>query len=281
MGIDPTASDPGALRDLVRRALEEDHAFDDITTNATVPADAKGTATLIAREACVVAGVDVFEATFHEMDPGLVIEAHVRDGETVSAGGAIATVSGRLSAILSAERTALNFVQRLSGVATVTRSFVDAAGGTEIRDTRKTTPGFRDLEKAAVRAGGGSNHRRDLGSAVLIKDNHIAAAGDLGAAVEKAKATGAHVEVECETLDQVRAALDTGADELLLDNMNVETLAQAVSMAKEKGRTTEASGGVTLETVGKIAKTGVDSISVGALTHSARAVDLSLEVEAG
>src|SRR5205823_4824258 len=200
-------------------------------------------------------------------------EPFAKDGEMVRAGAEIARVSGSLRGILSGERVALNFIQRLSGIATVVRAFVDAAGGTEIRDTRKTTPGLRDLEKAAVRAGGGSNHRRDLGSAVLIKDNHIAAAGSLAAAVEKAKATGSHVEVECETLDQVGDALDAGADELLLDNMDVSTLATAVSMAKEKGCATEASGGVTLETVGAIAKTGVDSISVGALTHSARAID--------
>lgn len=281
MGIDPTASESGALRDLVRRALEEDRAFDDITTSATVPSDEKGIALLVAREPCVVAGVDVFEATFHEIDPSLVVDPRVRDGETVAAGGEVARVSGGLGAILSGERTALNFIQRLSGIATLTRAFVDAGGGTEIRDTRKTTPGLRDLEKAAVRAGGGSNHRRDLGSAVLIKDNHITAVGGLVSAVEKAKATGAHVEVECETLEQVTEALDAGADELLLDNMSVTDLAKAVAMAKEKGRATEASGGVTLETVEEIAKTGVDSISVGALTHSARAIDLSLEVEAG
>jgi nicotinate-nucleotide pyrophosphorylase (carboxylating) len=272
--------DPAALRDLVRRALEEDDAWNDITTLATVPADAKGTARLVAREACVVAGMEVFEAAFHEIDPIIIVEPVAKDGETVRAGAEVARVSGSLRGILSGERVALNFIQRLSGIATIARAFVDAAGGTEIRDTRKTTPGLRDLEKAAVRAGGASNHRRDLGSAVLIKDNHIAAAGSLAAAVRQAKATGAHVEVECESVDQVADALDAGADELLLDNMDVTTLAMAVSMAKEKGRATEASGGVTLETVGAIAKTGVDSISVGALTHSARAIDLSLEVEA-
>jgi len=273
--------DPAALQQLVRRALEEDDAWNDITTLATVPADAKGTARLVARESCVVAGVEAFEAAFHEIDPALVVELFAKDGEAVIAGADVARVSGSLRGILSGERVALNFIQRLSGVATLARAFADGAGGTEIRDTRKTTPGLRDLEKAAVRAGGGSNHRRDLGSAVLIKDNHIAAAGSLAAAVVKAKATGAHVEVECESLDQVAEALDAGADELLLDNMDVDTLAAAVSVAKQRGRATEASGGVTLETVGAIAKTGVDSISVGALTHSARAIDLSLEVEAG
>ncbi|HLW17115.1 MAG TPA: carboxylating nicotinate-nucleotide diphosphorylase [Actinomycetota bacterium] len=275
MGIDPAA-----LKDLVRRALEEDDAWNDITTLATVPADTKGTARLVAREACVVAGMEVFEATFHEIDPALVVQPFAKDGETIRAGAEVARVSGSLRGILSAERVALNFIQRLSGIATVARAFVDAAGGTEIRDTRKTTPGLRDLEKAAVHAGGASNHRRDLGSAVLIKDNHIAAAASLVAAVEKAKATGAHVEVQCETLDQVADAVYAGADELLLDNMDVTTLSKAVAIAKEQGRTTEASGGVTVLTVGAIAKTGVDSISVGALTHSARAIDLSLEVEA-
>jgi nicotinate-nucleotide pyrophosphorylase (carboxylating) len=272
--------DPAALREIVRRALGEDDAWNDVTTSATVPVDAKGVAKLVAREACVVAGMDAFEAVFHEIDPSLSVDLLAKDGETVRAGGEVARISGSVRGILSAERVALNFVQRLCGIATATRAFVDAAGGTEIRDTRKTTPGLRDLEKAAVRAGGGTNHRRDLGSAVLIKDNHIAAAGGLAAAVDKAKATGTHVEVECETLEQVSEALDAGADELLLDNMDVTTLAKAVAKAKEKGRATEASGGVTLETVGEIAKTGVDSISVGALTHSARAIDLSLEVGA-
>ncbi|HJT37748.1 MAG TPA: carboxylating nicotinate-nucleotide diphosphorylase [Actinomycetota bacterium] len=281
MGIDPAASDAGAFREIVRRALEEDDAWNDVTTVATVPADARGRSALVAKQDCVLAGLDAFEAAFTEIDPTLVVERLAVDGETVRAGASIARISGSLRSILVAERTALNFIQRLSGIATLTRAFVDAAGGTEIRDTRKTTPGLRDLEKAAVRAGGGTNHRRDLGSAILIKDNHIAAAGGLAAAVSAARKTGKHVEVECETLEQVRDALDAGADELLLDNMAVTTLAKAVALAKEKGCATEASGGVTLESVGDIAKTGVDSISVGALTHSARAIDLSLEVEAG
>jgi nicotinate-nucleotide pyrophosphorylase (carboxylating) len=171
-------------------------------------------------------------------------------------------------------------MQHLSGVATLTRRFVDAAGpSVEIRDTRKTTPGLRRLEKAAVRAAGGTNHRGSLADAVLIKDNHIAAAGGVKAAVEAAKTLAVPIEVECESLDDVQAAIDAGADEMLLDNMDVETMKQAVAMARAAGRRTEASGGVTLATVKEIAATGVDSISVGALTHSAPAVDLSLEIE--
>jgi nicotinate-nucleotide pyrophosphorylase (carboxylating) len=271
---------PAALREIVRRALEEDDARNDITTAATVPPDAKGRAVLIARDACVVAGNAAFDAVFKELDPDLVVTHRVQDGEHAAAGDTIATVEGRLGSILTAERTALNFVQRLSGIATLSRAFVEAAGETEIRDTRKTTPGLRELEKAAVRAGGGTNHRPSLGDAILIKDNHIVAAGGVGAAVAAARATGDPVEVECETLEQVRDALDAGADELLLDNMDVDTMRRAVDLAKAAGARTEASGGITLDNVAAIAKTGVDSISVGALTHSARAVDLSLEVEA-
>ena len=184
-----------------------------------------------------------------------------------------------MRSILTAERTALNFMQRLSGIATLTRRFVDVAGSVEIRDTRKTTPGLRRLEKTAVRAGGGTNHRSSLADAVLIKDNHIAAAGGVAAAVTAARDLGVPVEVECETLDDVRAAIAAGADEMLLDNMDVDTMKRAVEIASAAGKRTEASGGITLETVKEIAATGVDSISVGALTHSAPAVDLSLEIE--
>jgi nicotinate-nucleotide pyrophosphorylase (carboxylating) len=264
----------------VRRALDEDRAFEDITTRATVPEAAKGRARLIARDGCVIAGTDVLAATFLEIDASLSISFNVRDGERARAGQTIATIEGSLRSILSAERTALNFMQRLSGEATLTRRFLDAAGPrVEIRDTRKTTPGLRGLEKAAVRAAGGTNHRATLADAVLIKDNHIAAAGGVQAAVKAAKPLEVPIEVECETLDDVRAAIAAGADEVLLDNMDVETMTRAVEMAKAAGRRTEASGGITLETAGRIAKTGVDSISVGALTHSAPAVDLSLEIE--
>ncbi|MGZ4209314.1 MAG: carboxylating nicotinate-nucleotide diphosphorylase [Actinomycetota bacterium] len=268
-----------ALRDIVRRALTEDDAWNDITTKATVPEGEKGRGRLIARVACVVAGTEAFAATFREMDESVTIDIRVPDGSRAEPGGTIASVEGSVRAILAAERTALNLIQRLSGVATLTRAFVEAAGGTEIRDTRKTTPGLRLLEKEAVRAGGGVNHRFSLGDAVLIKDNHIVSAGDIARAVRAAKDVRVHVEVECETIDQVRSALGAGADELLLDNMDVETMRRAVELAKAAGARTEASGGVSLATVGTIAKTGVDSISVGALTHSAPAIDLSLEVE--
>jgi len=270
---------PDELRDLVRRALEEDRASEDVTTLATVPEAAKGRARLISRDDCVVAGTDVLAATFLEVDPSLAVTIDVRDGERATAGRALATIEGSMRSILTAERTALNFMQRLSGIATLTRRFVDVAGSVEIRDTRKTTPGLRRLEKTAVRAGGGTNHRSSLADAVLIKDNHIAAAGGVAAAVTAARDLGVPVEVECETLDDVRAAIAAGADEMLLDNMDGDTMKRAVEIASAAGKRTEASGGITLETVKEIAATGVDSISVGALTHSAPAVDLSLEIE--
>lgn len=264
------------LTEVVRRALAEDRADDDVTTQATVPSDRVGAAQLVAREPCVVAGLDVFCETFEHL--GAHAEVLVRDGEGVGAGGVIATVAGPMRSILSGERTALNFVQRLSGIATLTRAFVDAAGRAAILDTRKTTPGLRTLEKAAVLAGGGRNHRRDLASAVLIKDNHLMVAGSVSAAVAASRAAGAtEVQVECDTLEQVSEALDAGAERILLDNMDLETLRKAVALVDGRART-EASGGITLETVTSIAATGVDEISVGALTHSARAIDLSLEV---
>ena len=274
-------SDPrGALRDIVRRALEEDDAWNDVTTLATVPRDTEGRARLVTREPCVVAGMDAFAATFTEFDPGVAVVILTPDGEKAGAGALIATVEGRLRSILTAERPALNFAQRLSGIATLTRSFVETASGVEIRDTRKTTPGLRALEKAAVRAGGGTSHRGSLSEAILIKDNHIAAAGSLGDAVARAKTVGVHVEVECDTLEQVQEALEAGADEVLLDNMDLEILRKAAALVRENGRRSEASGRVSLDTVAATAETMVDSISVGALTHSARAIDLSLEVEA-
>lgn len=266
------------LRDVVRAALDEDRARADVTTLATVPADERGRARLIAREECVLAGMAAFDACFHEIDPGCVTRGF-DDGARIAAGAVAATVEGSMRALLQAERTALNFVQRLSGVATITARFVERAAGVEVRDTRKTTPLMRDLEKAAVRAGGGTNHRRDLEAAILIKDNHIAAAGGVREAIDAARATGKWIECECESLDQVREALDAGADEVLLDNMDLQTLRAAVEIVAGRART-EASGRVTLDTIADIAKTGVDSISVGALTHSARAIDLSLEVEA-
>lgn len=267
------------VRDAVERALTEDRARDDITTAATVPVDARGRARLIAAEACVVAGTEPFRATFEALDPEISIAFEATDGDLCDAGEVIARIEGRLAPILSAERTALNFMQRLSGIATMARAAVAAAPGIEVRDTRKTTPGLRALEKAAVRAGGGTNHRADLAAGILIKDNHIVAAGGIEPAVRKAKATGKHVEVECDTLEQVRAAVAAGADEILLDNMTPAQLRGSVAEIAGRART-EASGGITLVNLAEIAQTGIDAVSLGALTHSARAVDLTLEIDA-
>lgn len=275
--------DASPLRELVRRALDEDAASADVTTEATVPAAARGRARLLAASRCVLAGSQPFIACFQELDPTVEVkELLATDGADLLPGTLVATLEGRLRPILSAERTALNFVRHLSGIATLTRQFVRLAAGTQVRDTRKTTPGLRVLEKEAVRAGGGTNHRGSLTDAVLIKDNHIVAVGGLRRAVEAARAAlpGHWIEVECDTLDQVRDAVAAGADEVLLDNMDPPTVAGAVRLVDGRART-EASGTVTLETVAAFAATGVDAISVGALTHSAPAADLSLEVEIG
>jgi nicotinate-nucleotide pyrophosphorylase (carboxylating) len=270
------------VHEAVHRAIAEDLGEEsDITTDAVVPPDARGRAWLIAKEDAVLAGCEPFQISFLEFDPDTLVEWKAKDGDRVRAGEVVATLQGNLRAILTAERSALNFVQRLSGVATLTRRFVDAAGGLEVRDTRKTIPGMRVLEKAAVRAGGGVNHRMGLHDAILVKDNHIAVAGGVTEAIRRAREArpGLWIEIECETLDQVREALEAGADELLLDNMDLETLSKAVELARGRAKT-EASGGVTLDTIGAIGTSGVGSVSVGALTHSAPAVDFSLEVEA-
>jgi nicotinate-nucleotide pyrophosphorylase (carboxylating) len=266
----------------VASALEEDlNGAGDITTDAIIPSDAKGEAAIVAREAGVVAGLDLAEAAFKALDPDARFTRVVRDGGKVAAGGTIATVAGKTRALLTGERTALNFLGRLSGIATLTASFVEAVKGTgaRITCTRKTTPGLRALEKYAVRAGGGVNHRFGLYDAVLVKDNHIAAAGGIAKALERLRARNGHlvrVEVEVDTLDQLKEALNFPIDAVLLDNMDVETLKKAVKLVQ--GRiVTEASGGVTLENVREIASSGVDVISVGALTHSPRNLDSSLE----
>lgn len=264
----------------VRRALEEDlGAAGDVTTDAVVPPGAQVRARLVSRTGCVISGLRVFEACFSAMDPAVKVRAVAEDGAEIPPGTAVAELEGPAGPILTAERTALNFVQRMSGIATLTRRFVEAAPGVEIRDTRKTAPGLRVLDKYAVACGGGTNHRVGLSDAILIKDNHVAIAGGVRAAIELARASHPDlpVEVECDDLEHVREALEAGADEILLDNMAPEILEQAAALAKGRART-EASGGVTLETIGGIARTGVDSISVGALTHSAPAADLALEV---
>ena len=270
------------LHEAVHLAFAEDlRESSDLTTEAIVPADARGSARVVAREEAVLAGTEALAAALLELDHDAVIELNAKDGDVVRPGDIVATVEGRLRAILTAERTALNFLMRLSGVATLTRRYVEAAGGVEVRDTRKTVPGMRILQKAAVRAGGGVNHRMSLSDAYLIKDNHIAAAGGVSEAIRRAAEAHPNlwIEIECETLDQVREAIETGAHELLLDNMDVATLAEAVHIAAGRVKT-EASGGITLDNIAEIARTGVDSISVGALTHSAGAVDFSLEVDA-
>jgi nicotinate-nucleotide pyrophosphorylase (carboxylating) len=266
---------------IVRRALDEDVGSGDVTTRATVPADARARARITQKQPGVVFGLDAAEATFRALDPGVRVERLAPEGEWRD-GGPVLDVGGRAAALLTAERTALNFLQRLSGVATLTARYVAAVEGTGARvlDTRKTTPGLRALEKAAVAAGGGTNHRAGLYDAILIKENHAAMAGGVAAAVEVARAIapGVPLEVECRSVEEVEEALAAGAPRLLLDNMDPAALRAVV--ARVDGRAElEASGGVTLETIREIARTGVQFVSVGALTHSAPALDLSLLLE--
>jgi nicotinate-nucleotide pyrophosphorylase (carboxylating) len=260
-------------------ALSEDVGSGDLTTQQVVPADATCTARILVKEPGVVCGLAVVEEVFHELDSELRFEQLAADGDSVEAGTAVARLDGRAAPILTGERTALNFLGRLSGIATLTRRFVDAVEGTgaEILDTRKTTPGLRALEKHAVECGGGRNHRFGLYDAILIKDNHLAVAGSIGHAVRSAAGAGVPVQVEVESLDELREALDAGADAILLDNMPPPLMREAVAITGGRA-TLEASGGVTLDTIRPIAETGVNFISIGALTHSARSLDVSLEV---
>ena len=265
---------------IVLAALAEDIGAGDVTTDATVPPDAVGVADLLVKEAGVVCGVRVAETTFRALDPDIRFEALASDGDVVDPPAVVARISGSERAILTAERVALNFLGRLSGIATLTSRYVDAleGTGTSVLDTRKTTPGLRELEKYAVACGGGRNHRFGLDDAVLVKDNHLRAAGSVPAAVELVRAASAlPIEVECDTLDQVAEALAVGVDAILLDNMSLDRLREAVDLTRGRARL-EASGGVTLDTIRAIAETGVDEISVGALTHSARSLDVSLEL---
>ena len=266
----------------VATALEEDlGGVGDITTNAIIPPDAQGDASIIVRKPGVIAGLDLAAASFKSLDPDVRFTRIVEDGSKVEAGATIARIAGKTRALLTGERTALNFFGRLSGIATLTAGYVAAVEGThaKIVETRKTTPGLRALEKYAVRCGGGTNHRFGLYDAVLVKDNHIAAAGGLAEALNAVRTAVGHlvkIEVEVDTLDQLENVLRFPIDAVLLDNMDAGTLKRAIALVK--GRViTEASGGVTLESVREIAKTGVDLISVGALTHSARSLDSSLE----
>jgi nicotinate-nucleotide pyrophosphorylase (carboxylating) len=277
---------PLAIDEAVQRALNEDLGrAGDITSIATIPEATKAHAIMIARQAGVIAGLPLAVATFQKLSPDINIQPHCRDGGSVAAGVHVLTISGPARAVLAAERTAVNFVGRLSGIATLTSDYVRHTAGTRMRIccTRKTTPGLRALEKYAVRCGGGFNHRFGLDDAILIKDNHIAVAGGITAVLQRARAHVGHlvkVEIEVDTLAQLREVLDSGlADVVLLDNMDIATLTEAVKLAK--GRVVlEASGGVTQNTIAKIAATGVDYVSAGALTHSAPNFDVALDIDA-
>ncbi len=264
----------------VQEWLNEDASWSDMTTNAVVSEKDTCEAELLLKEPGVVCGLEPVEAVFAALDPDVRVERLVEDGDLVEDTPAVlARVSGPARPILTGERTALNLLGRLSGIATLTGRFVDAVEGTGavVLDTRKTTPGLRALEKDAVRCGGGTSHRFGLADGVLIKDNHLRLAGSIATAVERAAATGMPVEVECDTLGQVEEALEAGAERILLDNMTPAELREAVTVVAGRAEL-EASGGVSLETVRAIAETGVDFVSVGALTHSARSLDVSLEV---
>jgi nicotinate-nucleotide pyrophosphorylase (carboxylating) len=277
---------PLVIAEAVQRALGEDLGrAGDITSIATVPETTQAHAILIARQAGVIAGLPLAVATFQRLSPDINIQPHFRDGGTVASGLHVLTISGPARAVLAGERTALNFVGRLSGIATLTADYVRHTAGTSLRIccTRKTTPGLRALEKYAVRCGGGFNHRFGLDDAILIKDNHIAVAGGIRPVLKRARAHAGHlvkIEIEVDTLAQLREVLDSGlADVVLLDNMDIATLAEAVKLAK--GRVVlEASGGVTQSSIAKIAATGVDYASSGALTHSAPNFDVALDIDA-
>jgi nicotinate-nucleotide pyrophosphorylase (carboxylating) len=273
--------EPSAYRLLVRQALAEDVGSGDITTNALVGQNDRARGVFVAKSPLTLAGIDVALEAFVQIDATVQATFHFRDGDACIPGAIIGEIAGSARALLSAERTALNFLQRLSGVATLTRQFVSATGGRiTILDTRKTTPTFRALEKYAVRIGGGTNHRMSLDDGMLIKDNHIRVARGIANAVKQVRAWGSKypVEVEVTTLDEVDAALEARADILLLDNMTIDSMREAVRRAQGRVKT-EISGGVTLERIPELAATGADFLSSGALTHSAPAVDISFEIE--
>ena len=273
-----------AVREVVARALAEDLGALGDLTSSLLPEGAVARAALVPRGDGVLAGCAAATEAFAQVDPAVVVEWLAADGDLVSAGRAIASIGGPLASLLTAERTALNFLCHLSGIATLTRRYVDAARPSGIRDTRKTTPGLRALEKAAVRAGGGLNHRASLSDGILVKDNHLAGL-TVEAAVERARARwpGRTVQVECDTADQLKAALVAGVDLVLLDNMTPEEVAGCVALVRSAARpcVVEVSGGVTLETIGGYAGAGADLISVGALTHSAPALDIGLDLAGG
>ncbi len=267
--------------DSVILALREDIGNGDVTTNSIVPPEIKAFAKIIIKESGVICGLSIARLIFQSLNKNIIFSAKVKDGDIVKKGSVVATIKGSARTILTGERTALNFLQRLSGISTLTNKFVKAAGKKiKILDTRKTTPGLRVLEKYAVKMGGGHNHRIGLFDAVLIKDNHIAVAGGLKNAVNRAKSKNDHIEVEAENIRQVRDAIDSGASRILLDNMSVPEIKKAVRLIKwsDPKIETEISGGITLRNIGSFARTGADYISIGALTHSAPALDISLKV---
>lgn len=284
MEIYTSPTEAKEIDEIIRRALAEDIGPGDVTSSWTLPAGLRLRGKIIAKASGIVAGLDVARRVFVMADGRITFKSHVEDGNPVARGDVLATVHGPARSILSAERVALNFLQRMSGIATLTHRYVEAISGTRavILDTRKTAPGLRILDKMAVRLGGGKNHRSGLYDMVLIKDNHIAAAGSITAAVEQVRAhneAGLRIEVEVKNLDELREALALGVDRIMLDNMDVEQMRQAVALANGQVEL-EASGRITLDNVAEVARTGVDYISVGALTHSAPALDISLEAEA-
>lgn len=265
----------------IRQALEEDLNHGDVSAAAVVPDHAQATVELIAKQEGVIAGLDVFERTFHILDPNVEVERFVRDGEHIEPGQLLARISGSAYVLLAAERTALNYLQRMSGIATYTRRIVELLEGskTTLVDTRKTTPGMRIFEKDAVRIGGGVNHRYNLSESVMLKDNHIAAAGGIIPAVEAARATASFtsmIEVETEDLEMVAQALEAGVDIIMLDNMDHDTMREAIELIDGRALT-ECSGNVTADNVEKLVDLGVDFVSSGALTHSAGILDLSMK----
>ena len=275
--------DPESYRELVRQALLEDIGPGDITTEAIVPEEQRGRGAFLVKEPCVIAGLDIAFEAFRQLDPDIVAKAFRRDGERCAANDVVARVAGNAHALLAGERVALNFLQRLSGIATRARQFVDTAGGRiTVLDTRKTTPNLRALEKYAVEAGGATNHRMGLFDAFLIKDNHVRAAGGVKAAVDLARrhrrTSSQIIEVEAQSLQQVDEALEAGADIVLADNLSLDEIRETVTRARGRAKV-EISGGVTLDRMADLAATGADYVSVGALTHSAPAADISFELE--
>jgi nicotinate-nucleotide pyrophosphorylase (carboxylating) len=273
--------DPALYREIVRRALAEDLGWGDVTTEATVRPEQRARGVIVAKTRCVIAGVDVAAEAFRQLDPAVSLTSRRSDGQWCESGDTVLEVDGAAAAMLTAERTALNLMQRMSGIATLTRHFVDAAAGRiTILDTRKTTPTLRALEKYAVRAGGGSNHRSGLDDGILIKDNHIRLAGGVGEAMRRMKDARQEmpIEIEAQSLAEVDAAVEAGADMILLDNLSTADINDAIRRIGGRAKV-ELSGGITLQRIPELAGTGANYVSIGALTHSAPSADLSFELE--